>query len=74
MGLKKSSSTPDLSEKVNNVFSGISTKIPSELAPYTLRLPKNFMDKLMEESKRRGLKRADLVRQAIYEFMEKEDL
>lgn len=72
MGLKKSS--PDLSEKISSVFSGVPSKIPSELAPYTLRLPRNFMDKLMDEAKRRGLKRADLVRQAIFEFIEKEDL
>jgi len=72
MGLKKS--TSEMSEKVTSVFSGMQTRIPSELAPYTLRLPKNFMDKLMEEANRRGLKRADLVRQAIMEFIEKEGI
>jgi len=73
MGLKKSSVDP-ATKKADEVFSGITKVIPSELAPYTLRLPKNFMEKLKEEATRRGLKRADLVRQAIMEFIEKEGL
>ena len=73
MGLMKSGSVEkkDIGDRIKKAVEVGSNDVSGKLKRYNIFLPINHMEQLDIIAKERGLKMADMVRQSIREFLEK---